>query len=63
MTKYYVSTITDTLLRRDGVRHDAYYGGKWQPTEKIIEWMAGENDDIEPVSEAAARERHPDAFA
>lgn len=63
MTDYYVSTTTGALLRRrdsDGDR--AFYGGEWHRTNTIMEYMVGDESNVEPVTEGEARTSHPDAF-
>lgn len=50
------------LLRASDAGHQIYVNGKWQPTELIAEYFAGERHDIEPIAEADARVKYPLAF-
>jgi len=62
--RYYVHTRIGALLRRsleDGdqmLRAD----GTWTHTERIAKSMAGQDDDVDPVTEDHARAAYPGAF-
>ena len=61
--RYFVSSRTNALLRGDNTGHAYWKDGKWrQPTDTILNWMIGQDDDVEQVTEARARELCPDAF-
>lgn len=60
--QYFVSSTTGALLRRVGGTDAAYYGGTWHPTETILEYMIGEENNVDPVTEAEARAAYPQAF-
>lgn len=62
MTQYFIDTVTGALLRREGGTDTAFYGGDWHPTETILEYMIGDENDVEPVTETQARKSYPDAF-
>lgn len=62
--KYYKATRTGVLLRR-GSGPDASYGrvaNTWTPTTMIADYMIGDEDDVEPLTEAEARQLAPTAF-
>lgn len=51
------------ILRRTPPAHDELYAaGSWKPTGEIVDYMAGENDFLEPVTEQVARRLCPAAF-
>ena len=60
---YFAESMTGALLRRDEGTDTAFYGGAWHPTEAILDYMIGEDDDVEPVSEETARANYRAAFA
>jgi hypothetical protein len=64
---YFVSSRTGVLLRRSSTGAQwgdwVFSGGTWhQPTETILNYMRGQDDDVDEVTEAQAREGYPDAF-
>ncbi len=60
--QYFHSTTTNALLRRVGGVDRVYVDGDWQPTETIVEYMSGQEDNVEQVSEEQARKLKPAAF-
>lgn len=54
------------LLRRTddgaGLIDEAFGAGRWQPTKIVVDYMFGEDDYVEPVTEQQARELVPAAF-
>lgn len=60
--QYFVSSTTRALYRRDAGQDRVFVDGEWQPTETIVEYMIGDEDNVEPITVAAARKREPDAF-
>jgi hypothetical protein len=50
------------LLRRSGMTDEAFVDGSWRPTKSIVDWMFGNDDFVEEISEVQARELEPDAF-
>lgn len=51
------------LLRRTDYGDEMFRDGAWRPTKIIIDYMFGQDDDVEgPISEDAARAIAPDAF-
>lgn len=50
------------LLRRVGVVDEAFLDGRWQPTKVIVDYMFGNDDFVETISEADARKIAPAAF-
>lgn len=62
-TRYFVSSRTEALLRRDENGDWVFVDGKWtQPTETILNWTRGQDDDVDEVSAADARKQYPGAF-
>lgn len=62
-TRYFVSSRTEALLRRDSDGDWVFVEGKWtQPTETILNYMIGQDDDVDEVTEDKAREDFPEAF-
>lgn len=51
-----------TLLRRVNNVDEAFVGGVWRPTGKIIDWEFGHNDFVDVVTEDQARAFAPAAF-
>ena len=63
MTRYFVSSRTEALLRRDDDGDWVFVEGKWtQPTDTILNYMIGSDDDVEEVTEAKAKDAYPGAF-
>lgn len=62
MTQYFVSSTTGALLRRIGGTDAAFVKGEWIPTETVMQYMIGEENNVEPVTEAEARKVAPAAF-
>lgn len=50
------------LLRRTGITDEAFLRGQWQPTKVIVDFMFGNDDFVEEISEAQARQLAPAAF-
>lgn len=50
------------LLRRRGLVDEVWRRGAWQPTRRIVDFMFGHEDTVDPISEHAARELEPAAF-
>lgn len=50
---------TPMLMRRRssdaGLIDEIFRDGQWQPTKRIVDHMAGEDDNVEQISEARAR--------
>lgn len=63
--QFFAWAITDpaTLLRRQGTVDEMFRDGTWQPTTKIVDWFFGNEDLVEQISEEAARQLAPAAFA
>lgn len=62
-TRYFLSTRTEALLRRDADGDWVFVEGKWtQPTETILNYMIGSDDDVEEVTKAEAQKYEPAAF-
>jgi len=51
------------LLRHTKNADEAFVGGAWRPTKAIMDWQAGRDDSVEPVSGELARASAPEAFA
>lgn len=62
-TKYFHSTATRAVYRREAGVDRVYAQGEWRPTETILDYMIGDDDDLEPVTEAQARKLDPQAFS
>jgi hypothetical protein len=66
-TQYFVDSITGALLRRSPDYLDVAFshrdGGTWLPTEKIMLYMIGDAAEVNPITEARARELEPMAFS
>lgn len=64
-TRFFVSSkfTPPALLRRQGMTDEAFVNGAWQPTKSIVDFMFGNDDHVEEISEAQARKFAPDAFA
>ena len=66
-TQYFVDSITGALLRRSPDYLDGAFshrdGGTWLPTEKIMLYLSGDADEVDPITEAQARELEPMAFS
>lgn len=65
-TKYYIQTRTNTLLRHQPSGRDEAYGSAihaWSATDDVMAFMAGEDSDVEEITEAQARKLAPAAFA
>lgn len=60
--QYFHSATTGALLRRLGGADRVYMDGIWKPTETIVEYMSGQEDNVEPIGEAEAKKIAPDAF-
>lgn len=65
MTTYYIWEMPDPAMlvrvsKETG--HDIFANGAWKPTDLIVDYFAGNNDFIEPIEEALAREKYPEAF-
>lgn len=50
------------LLRRVDFRDEIWRDGAWHPTSKVVDYMFGHEDSVDPISEAEARELVPAAF-
>lgn len=63
-TRWFVSNgyIPPAVLRRTDTQDEAYVNGQWRPTTSIVDWEYGEDDDVDEVTEARAREVAPSAF-
>lgn len=62
-TRYFVSSRTEALLRRDAEGDWVFVEGKWkQPTDTILNYMVGSDDDVEEVTAAKAKDQYPGAF-
>jgi hypothetical protein len=64
-TRYFVrATFTGppTVMRRIGVVDEAWAGSEWVPTKSIIDWMFGDDDNVDEVGPAVARATAPAAF-
>jgi hypothetical protein len=63
--QYFTSTkfTPPALLRRDAQGDQAFVNGQWRPTTSIVDYMAGNDDHVDDVSEADARKFAPQAFA
>jgi hypothetical protein len=49
----YFALYGDTPVRSNGAgRHEVYVDGKWKPTNQIIDWMVGENPNLDQISKA-----------
>jgi hypothetical protein len=62
-TQFFLSTRTGALLRRDDSGDSAWFDDQWQPTETVLKYMTGQDDDVEDLTEEQARTSFPDAFA
>lgn len=51
------------VLRRSPTGDEAFVNGEWRPTTSIIDYMAGNDDHVDEITEAQARELAPAAFA
>lgn len=51
------------LLRRIGIRDEAYLRGAWVQTTLVWAYTLGEDSSIDEISEAQARQLVPEAFA
>ncbi|HZL07344.1 MAG TPA: hypothetical protein VFE45_18345 [Coriobacteriia bacterium] len=64
MTRYFTSSATGALLRtQDATGHTVFLDGRWVPTTTVMEYMIGEENSVDPITEAQARELAPAAFA
>ena len=61
-TQYFTSSISGALFRRVSGADHVFAQGTWRPTEKIMRWMVGDEDDVETVTEIEARKIEPTAF-
>jgi hypothetical protein len=68
-TRYFQDTMRTPPLLLRSVRtdtelgEDAWLTGAWKPTKILLDYRAGENDFVEPITDAAARKLEPQAFA
>lgn len=68
-TQFFVSTQPDPplLLRRvttdGGLVDEAFLDGAWTPTKIVVDYMFGNDDFVEAITAARARELEPAAFA
>lgn len=63
--KFYESTSKERpfmLLKRSAKGDFAWANGKWSRTVIIIDYMYGNNDWVEDITEEFARATYPDAF-
>lgn len=37
-----------------GLVDEIFRGGQWQPTKRIVDHMAGNDDNVEPITEAGS---------
>jgi hypothetical protein len=51
------------LLRRTGMTDEAFVDGVWRPTKSIVDYLFGNDDHVEEISEDEARRFAPAAFA
>ena len=63
-TRYYTSDkfTPPALLRRADFVDEAFVDGRWRPTKSIVNYMAGNDDFVDDISEAEARAFAPAAF-
>ena len=63
-TRYFTAAdYTPTaLLRRTGQTDEAFVRGVWRPTSAIGEWMVGNDDFVDEITEAQAKAFAPKAF-
>lgn len=61
--KFFHSTATRAVYRRQGGEDRVFAQGEWKPTTTILDYMVGEDDDLEPVTESQAKKLDPQAFA
>ena len=62
-TTYYATDAEpQILLRRADYVDEAFSAGKWQPTKAIVDYMYGHDDNVDRISEQAARSLQPAAF-
>ena len=50
------------LLRRTKDADEAFVGGVWRPTTSIMNWMVGNDDFVDEITEAQARAFAPTAL-
>jgi hypothetical protein len=50
------------LLRRTNQTDEAFVGGVWRPTTAIGEWMVGNDDFVDEITEVKAKAFAPTAF-
>lgn len=64
MTRFFVWTMPDPpmLLRRRDFVDEIWRDGAWHPTGKIVDFLAGNEDNVDDVTEAQARRIAPAAF-
>ena len=57
MIRFFTSTAyhPTALLRRTGMVDEAFVSGVWRPTTSIMEWMAGNDDFVDEITEAEAK--------
>lgn len=67
--RYYSSTRFEptALLRRtegpDGPTDEAFVNGAWRPSKSISDYMVGNDDHVDDLTEAQARKLAPAAFS
>lgn len=63
--QYYHLTRTGALMRAEGGTHDMFSTrqGEWIRTDRILKAHIGQENDLEAITEAEARELEPAAFA
>lgn len=65
-TRYFTSNISEALFRRvsgdDQLTDQIFLHDTWVPTDKIMQWMTGNADDVDEITEAKARKLEPTAF-
>jgi hypothetical protein len=64
-TKYFTSDAYNTpkaLLRSVDFTDEVFVNGVWRPTTEIMEWMVGDNDFVDEITETQARAFKPEVF-
>lgn len=63
--RFYESTRTGEFMRTRSPGFDESFNvrtGQWQRTHTLDRWRMGQYDEVEPVTDAEARRRWPEAF-
>lgn len=61
--KFYTWSMPEpALLLKEDKGHFMFGNGKWTPTHKLKDYLFGNDDFIDEISEAEARAKFPEAF-